>query len=207
MPELIETIEKFEDLRNKGFLAVDLREPEVFAQGHIPCSINLYFKEFSQLAPLFLFKDQSFIIIHDDVIDHIQGLAKYPHIIGYFKDGYNKWMKGTFPFDMVISISPEELLLEQKHGKIVVYDLRSKADYDKNALENAFHINTHNIITDHEFMNEHSNICIYCKDGALSMSLISYLKTKNIHHTYHLSGGFKAMTKYRDLPDRQINQN
>jgi hydroxyacylglutathione hydrolase len=201
MPDLIKTVKEFEALRNKGYLVLDFRDPEVFAQGHIPGSINLYYKEFARLAPLFLFKDQSFIIIHGDEPDHIQDLNKYPFIAGFFKDGFNKWMKDKYPFDMVISISPEELWLEQKHGKIIVYDLRSKADYDKNSVGNAFHLDIKTIIKDHEVLTEQTNICFYCKDGALSMSMISYLKTKNIHNIYHLSGGFKAMEKYRDLTD------
>jgi hydroxyacylglutathione hydrolase len=198
------SLEKFEELIKQLHTIVDLRDPDLFANGFIPGSVNLKLNSnFQDRAKYFLQKDQAIILVADEnneekSIEFLKNL-KYSNIKGYLKNGISTWILNEKPIDLVIAIDAEELALEIKYGDLIYYDIRSNDDYKNSHIYKSSNFSTDELILDTDLIDDLKTTCIYDYDGCLSMSLISYLKTHRKHNLYHVKGGFNAIRENSEI--------
>ncbi|MFC2114089.1 rhodanese-like domain-containing protein [Bacteroidota bacterium] len=193
-----------EQLLKTGYRVLDLRHPEIFAFSFIPGSLNLVLDEnFEKHAKKFLFKDEAIILVTDNDLgeESLYELEKlgYQNIRGYLKGGIDSWISAGKLIDVVISVLPDEMDIEMRHANLHVYDIRLKTDYDKGHLVESEFIKPNVFIEDYSIIDDHEYAAIVCKDGQLSMSLISFLKINGKHNLYHVTGGFAEIKKYPEI--------
>jgi len=198
------SLEKFEELSKQLYTIIDLRDPGLFSTAFIPGSINLMLNDkFQERADHFFQKDQALILVTDEGLEEqsieILKKLKYSNIKGYLVNGISTWILKGKPIDLVISIDTEELALEIKYGDLIFYDIRTKEDFKISHIKNAKNFTTDELINDTDLIDDLKTTTIYCDDGCLSMSLISYLKTHKKHNFYHVSGGYKAIMGNPDI--------
>lgn len=199
------TISELQDLRNKGHLLLDLRSPEEFAKDHIPGSLNIELNEnFLSIAKYFIFKDQA-IVINTEKGKGEDNISKlfahnYNNLGGYLEEGLSIWCKNNKAIDLVISIDIEELSIEIKHSNMILYDLRPKEDFQRLHVEGSQNIKIDDLLDDFELIDNKNPTCIYCSDGQLSMSMISFLKINGKNNLYHVSGGFERINQEKSIP-------
>jgi len=195
---------EFEQLLTKGYRSIDLREPDVFALSFIPSSLNLILDDsFEKNAKKFLFKDEALLVVaeegcEEDCIFEMEKLG-YLNVRGYLKGGIESWINTQKPIDVVISILPDELVIEMKFGNLYVYDIRSKTEFDKGHLETSEHLKPELMIADYSVIEDNEYSALVCGDGRLSMSLASYLKKNGKYNLYHAQGGFREIRKYPEI--------
>lgn len=194
----IKSFEDFVKLKNKGCQIIDLSKPDAFALGHIPGSLNIYSERFAEIAPEFILKDQAILLTSDEDIyaayNQMEAFSKFNNIKGFYHDAFQHWSETLLPIDVVLSLTAEEVWFEYKHGNLQLFDIRQSADVEIKRLDEAHHLEYKRIITEYEQMNENINACFLCSDGALSMTLLSFLKIKGYHTFYHAAGGIDVLS-------------
>ncbi len=111
---------------------------------------------------------------------------------------------GVFPvdsqnlktFDMVISISSEELVLDSLHNpKALIIDVRSESKYQAGKVHNAINIPINELANKSKSLNKNQETIIYCTKGSTSMLACSYLKANGFTNIKNVWGGFEQIQK------------
>ena len=195
------SIEQVEYLQANGGIIVDLRPADEFADFLIPKSLNIELNnDFTEIAAYFIFQDQLMALICEDgkeeeSLTRLEAMG-FSNIAGFLGGGINRWINGKRKLDVVINVDCEELDLEMKYGSPNICDIRLEPDYIKSHISEAENIEAFLFIENNDLLDNKLQFYMYCQNGRLSMSLISYLKTHGIHNIYHLSGGFEKAAAF-----------
>jgi len=194
------TPKEFEIAANEtGAIVLDVRHLKEFAEGHIPLSIFIGLD--GGFAPWVgaLIGDvtQPIILVtpegrEEETITRLSRVG-FDHTIGYLKGGFNAWKKATKEYDTITSISASQFKSILSSKEVAIYDVRKEGEYTSEHIENAHH-------TPLSFLNEYldtypsdTNFYVHCAGGYRSMIAISILKSRGIHNSIDIAGGFKAI--------------
>ncbi len=191
------TVEEFEALANEsGALLLDVRDPQTFANGFVPNSINIGLK--GQFAPwvgtLITDINQPILLITDEGLEEetITRLARvgYDNTIGYLAGGFNAWQEANKEVDEIVSISPEEFAELVEEGDLKVLDVRKPGEFSSAHVKDA-------ILAPLDFINESMNsidpeetYLVHCAGGYRSMIFISILRARGFENLIDVAGGF-----------------
>jgi rhodanese-related sulfurtransferase len=186
-----------EAIRN-GNIVADMREADEFIEGFIPGSLFLYpgaekskfFKEnIAELGQWVLLCPKS------DKESFAEWLtsATGGKVNGWLEGGFEAWSSAGEPIDMIISIEPDEFMMDLKFSTPYIVDLRSEIAYQQLHLEGAENIQPAMLTDKAAKLPVDKTIYLYCEDGRMSLSVISALKRQGFHQFYHLRGGIKAL--------------
>lgn len=186
-----------EAIRN-GNIVADMREADEFIAGFIPGSLYLYpgvekskfFKD--NIAPLAQWVLLSYKAHKDTSAEWLVSTTG-GKVNGWLEGGFEAWNAAGEPIDMIISIEPDELMLDLKFGTPYVVDLRSEVAYEQMHLEGAENILPAKLVDGADKLPNDKTIYLYCEDGRMSLAVISFLKRQGHHQFYHLNGGIKAL--------------
>jgi rhodanese-related sulfurtransferase len=175
---------------------IDTRLPDYFELGHIPGAINYGFKQqYPTLANnLFNLANNTLLVCKPgeeaETIEHFQAIG-FTHIIGYLSGGIEAWMQANEKYDMIISISAEELALDSKHNaKAVIIDVREADEYAAAHVANASNFPLSELIKNHPNIAKNTELLIYCDKGFRSMIAASVLKVMGFSNIKNVWGGF-----------------
>lgn len=195
------TPEAFEALANlTGALILDTRDPQVFAKGFIPSSVNIGLN--GQFAPwvgaLVTDLKQPLLLVVEDGKEEetITRLARvgYDNTIGYLSDGIAAWIAGGKDVDTIKSITAEEFeQIANEDMSIKVLDVRKPGEYESEHLEMTLtrpldYINDWTTEIDHN-----DTYYIHCAGGYRSMVAASILKARGVDHVIDIAGGYGAI--------------
>ncbi|MCC6703119.1 MAG: MBL fold metallo-hydrolase [Fluviicola sp.] len=183
-----------------GAVVLDTRNPEVFAEGFIPNSINIGLN--GQFAPWVgaLIPDvkQQLLIITEAGMEEetIKRLARvgYDFVLGYLEGGFNAWKSEGNEVDSVGRITAEELEA-QFTADTVLIDVRKPGEFAAEHVDGAKSIPL-------DFMNDYlsefpkdKHIILHCAGGYRSMIAASILKARGWDDIVDVTGGFAAIAK------------
>jgi glyoxylase-like metal-dependent hydrolase (beta-lactamase superfamily II)/rhodanese-related sulfurtransferase len=195
------SVEAFEAAANEtGALILDTRDPQTFAKGFIPNSINIgidgsfapwvgtLITDITQ--PLLLVTEQG---REEEVVTRLARVG-YDNAVGFLEGGFDAWRKSGKETDEVKSISPDELAAQmKKQGDINVLDVRKKSEYDSEHLVNAENTSLDYINESMQAVDKNKTYYVHCAGGYRSMVFISILKARGFEKLIDIKGGFKAM--------------
>jgi hydroxyacylglutathione hydrolase len=189
----------FQSYKEKGFLVVDTRNTEAFAEGLIPGSVNIpYNSRFEELAGKLLDKDRGIILLSAEGPSVIKSLkaAGFTNVAGFLEGGMKTWQDAGKPIDMVISIEPGEFALDFKHDEgLTLFDLRPEVAFQQAHLTESFNRTPEQLLEELPDLHGNKTYYLLCADGQLSMGLMGFLKNRGYHNFYHVSGGFEAVSQ------------
>jgi hydroxyacylglutathione hydrolase len=183
-----------------GAVMLDTRNPEVFAEGFVPNSINIGLN--GQFAPWVgaLIPDvkQELLLITEPGMEEesIKRLARvgYDFVIGFLDGGINTWKEAGFETDTVGRITAEELE-QQFNTETVLIDVRKPGEFAAEHVDGAKSIPL-------DFMNNYlsefpkdKHIILHCAGGYRSMIAASILKARGWDNLVDVIGGFGAIAK------------
>lgn len=183
-----------------GAVMLDTRNPEVFAEGFVPNSINIGLN--GQFAPWVgaLIPDvkQQLLLITEPGMEEesIKRLARvgYDFVIGFLDGGINAWKGAGFETDSVGRITAEELE-KQFNAETVLIDVRKPGEFAAEHVDGAKSIPL-------DFMNNYlsefpkdKHIILHCAGGYRSMIAASILKARGWDNLVDVIGGFGAIAK------------
>ena len=190
---------KFENILADGGIIIDCRPLEEFALGYARGSIySALLKINAKLIAACMEGLKDILIIAAPGKEQIfaNGLESlgFINITGYLKGGFATWQEAEKPIDIMISIEPDEFILDLKYSKPHIVDIRHAAQYNNGHIEGAENVPPVEMILGWEALaNSKKTYYIYDEDGIYAATLISFLKSKGLHNYYHLTGGFRAL--------------
>lgn len=193
--------EEFEAMANlTGAVVLDTRDPQVFAKGFVPSSVNIGLN--GQFAPwvgaLVTDLKQPLLLVCDEGKEEeaITRLARvgYDNTIGYLEGGIAAWQKAGKEVETVKSISAAEFeSIANEDEPIQVLDVRKPGEYESEHLEMTM---TRPLDYINDWTNEidpNETYYIHCAGGYRSMIAASILKARGIAHVIDIAGGYGAI--------------
>lgn len=197
----------FEVLANETqALILDTRDPQIFANGFIPNSINIGIDgSFAMwVGELILDIKQEILLVaenHEKVKESIIRLSRvgYDHTIGYLEGGFEAWKNANKEVDTVKRITASELEKNHTENKNILIDVRKVSEFQSEHLMDAKNIPL-NVLYNHlaEFPKNEPFV-LYCGGGYRSMIAASMLKQKGFDNFVDVVGGFSEL-KNTNLP-------
>jgi hydroxyacylglutathione hydrolase len=181
-----------------GALMLDTRDPEEFARGFIPNSINIGIN--GNFAPWVgtLIPDikQEILIIaeqgrEEEIVTRLARVG-YDHAIGFLKGGFEAWKKSGKEINVIPSVSPEELA-KLNQDKIEILDVRKKSEFDSEHLVNAENLPLDYINDGFASIDKNKAYYVHCAGGYRSMIFSSILKARGYDNLINVAGGYKAI--------------
>jgi hydroxyacylglutathione hydrolase len=194
-------VDAFEAVANKtSALILDTRDPQTFAKGFIPKSINIGID--GSFAPWVgaLIPDikQQILIVADEGREEevVTRLARvgYDHAIGFLQGGINAWKAAGKETDSITSITAHELAIIQKENPgINVLDVRKESEYDPEHINGAINASLDNVNDSMQLVDKNKTSYVHCAGGYRSMIFISILKARGYDNLVDIKGGFKSI--------------
>ncbi|MFD0939292.1 MBL fold metallo-hydrolase [Pedobacter boryungensis] len=193
--------EEFELKANQtDALILDTRDPQVFAKGFIPKSINIGLN--GQFAPwvgalITDLKQQLLLVTEDGKAEEtITRLARvgYDYTIGYLAGGINAWQDAGKEIDQIESISASEFeTILTANDSINALDVRKPGEYEAEHLEATLARPLDYINDWTTEVNPEETYYIHCAGGYRSMIAASILKARGINKVIDIAGGYGAI--------------
>jgi glyoxylase-like metal-dependent hydrolase (beta-lactamase superfamily II)/rhodanese-related sulfurtransferase len=190
----------FEAAANEtGALILDTRDPQIFAKGFVPNSINIGID--GSFAPWVgaMIPDikQEILIVADEGREEevITRLARvgYDFTIGFLKGGFDAWKKAGREIDFIPVISPDELATIAKSRNVKILDVRKQSEYQAEHIVNAENAPLDFINDSMVKLDKDQRYYVHCAGGYRSMIFASILRARGYDNLVDVSGGFKAM--------------
>jgi hydroxyacylglutathione hydrolase len=181
------------DAVRKGALILDTRNPDDFARGHVPESLNIGLN--GQYAPwvgTLIDIRQPLVLITEAAKEEesILRLARvgYENVVGYLRDGIQSWNAGL---DSILSITAEQL--RSAAGSTTVLDVRKPSEWAIARLKGARFVPLSEMPANFSELDKTQPYIVHCGGGYRSMIAISLMKRHGFHNLINVSGGFGAM--------------
>ena len=200
----------FEAAANEtGALILDTRDPQVFAKGFIPNSINIGIN--GNFAPWVgsLIPDikQPILIVAEqgqekEVVIRLARVG-YDHSIGYLDGGFEAWKAKGKETDQIKSVSADELAERRKTEAVNILDVRKKSEYESEHLIDAENVPLDYINEGMPKIDKNKTYYVHCAGGYRSMIFTSILRARGYDNLIDIRGGFKDLkaTGNFDLTD------
>jgi len=192
--------EAFETAANEtGALVLDTRDPQTFAKGFVPNSINIGID--GSFAPWVgaMIPDikQEILLVteegrEEEVITRLARVG-YDYTIGFLKGGFAAWEKAGKETDTIKSVSAEELASIMKKEKINILDVRKKSEFQSEHIIDAENAPLDFINDSMAQIDKNKTYYVHCAGGYRSMIFTSTLRARGFDKLIDVKGGFKEI--------------
>jgi glyoxylase-like metal-dependent hydrolase (beta-lactamase superfamily II)/rhodanese-related sulfurtransferase len=192
--------EAFEAAANEtGAIILDTREPQIFAKGFIPNSINIGID--GQFAPwvgaLIPDINQQILIIcepgrEEEVITRLSRVG-YDYTIGYLQGGFDAWKNAGKEIDRITSVRADELAGIMSREEVNLLDVRKKSEFESEHIAEAENVPLDYINDNMAQLDKNKTYYVHCAGGYRSMIFTSILRARGYDKLIDVKGGFKAM--------------
>jgi rhodanese-related sulfurtransferase len=196
------SIPEFKKLASdENTIVLDTRRAIDFTQGFVPGSISIGLEgRFAEWAGSLLPFNAPIILVTDPGKEKetIIRLARvgFDKVQGYLEGGYEAWKNAGENIDMIISIEPDELMMDIPFDpNLVILDVRRPAEYGDGHLKDAVNIPLNDMIDPGSMANleDDHNLYVHCAGGYRSVIASSLLKRQGFHNIRNVQGGFNKI--------------
>jgi hydroxyacylglutathione hydrolase len=180
-------------------LLLDTRDPQEFAKGFIPNSINIGLDGSfaSWVGTLIPDIKQNILIIADNgrELEAVTRLARvgYDHTLGFLEGGIEAWKKMGFETDQITSISVEEFSELQTKESLNILDVRRKSEFESEHILGAENAPLDYINDNMSLIDKEKTYYVHCAGGYRSMIFNSILRARGFENLIDVKGGFTAI--------------
>lgn len=182
-------------------LVLDTRNPEDFAKGFIPNSINIGLNgSFAQwVGELIPDVKQEMVLVCEPgtEIEAVTRLSRvgYDYALGFLLGGFQSWKDSGKDYDSLVRISSEEFEKAYKDEGPLIIDVRKKSEFDAQHVIGALNIPLNSINNRLDAFPENRSFVLHCVSGYRSMIAASILKQRGWHNFVDVSEGFNGIKK------------
>ena len=182
-------------------LMLDTRDPEDFAMGHVPNSINIGLNgNFAQWVGEMIpdIKQEILLITYPDKEQEaITRLSRvgYDHSIGFLKGGFESWKQAKKEYGTVDRITPTLFAKDYNTGENLVFDIRKKSEFDAEHVIGAINIPLNELNAHLSEFPKHTSFILYCQGGYRSMIAASMLKQRGWEDFVDVDEGMDGIVK------------
>jgi glyoxylase-like metal-dependent hydrolase (beta-lactamase superfamily II)/rhodanese-related sulfurtransferase len=192
--------EAFETAANEtSALVLDTRDPQSFAKGFIPNSINIGID--GSFAPWVgaMIPDirQELLIVAEkgrekEVITRLARVG-YDYTIGFLEGGFEAWQAAGKETDRIESIDANELARRMKEGNIQILDVRKDSEYNSEHIAGAENTPLDFVNDAMASIDKDKTYYVHCAAGYRSMIFNSILRARGYDQLIDVKGGFKSI--------------
>jgi glyoxylase-like metal-dependent hydrolase (beta-lactamase superfamily II)/rhodanese-related sulfurtransferase len=192
---------EFEVIANEAnALVLDTRDPQVFAKGFIPNSINIGID--GSFAPwvgaLIPGVDHPLLIVtengrEEEVVTRLARVG-FDNVLGFLAGGFDSWLKAGNEVDSIKSISASSFA-KLAPANVTVIDVRKPGEYAAEHLTEASNIPLAELNDHLAEIDRNGPVYIHCAGGYRSMIACSILKSRGWDNVVDIDGGFTALAK------------
>ncbi|MFN4314227.1 MAG: MBL fold metallo-hydrolase [Chitinophagaceae bacterium] len=192
--------EAFETAANEtGALVLDTRDPQSFAKGFIPNSINIGID--GSFAPWVgaMIPDirQELLIVAEkgrekEVITRLARVG-YDYTIGFLEGGFEAWQAAGKETDQIKSIDADELARRMKEGNVQILDVRKDSEYNSEHIAGAENTPLDFVNDAMASIDKDKTYFVHCAAGYRSMIFNSILRARGYDQLIDVKGGFKSI--------------
>ncbi|MDI1324679.1 MAG: rhodanese-like domain-containing protein [Algoriphagus sp.] len=183
-----------------GALILDTRDPQVFAKGFVPNSVNIGIDGSFAVWVGAMIPDvkQEILLIADEGKEEevITRLARvgYDHALGYLKGGIEAWKGAGHEVDQITQVTVEELAKIKEHNPdINILDVRKNSEYLSEHVLDAENAPLDYLNDSMPKINKDKTYYVHCAGGYRSMIFNSALRARGFDNLVDVAGGFKAI--------------
>lgn len=189
-----------------GALVLDTRDPQTFAKGFVPNSINIgidgnFAPWVGSLIPDI--KQQILVIAEpgreEEVVTRLSRVG-YDHSIGYLDGGFAAWQASGKEIDTIKSITAMELNALYPKGNVNIIDVRKQSEYLSEHIVDVVNAPLDTINDQIIAMDKKQTYYLHCASGYRSMIFASILKARGFDNVVNIQGGFKAIKETGQFP-------
>jgi hydroxyacylglutathione hydrolase len=191
----------FEAAANEtGALILDTRNPQDFAAGFVPNSINIGID--GSFAPWVgtLIPDvkQEILLVteqgrEEEVVKRLARVG-YDFCLGYLEGGIEAWKAAKMEIDTIESITADQLAVIQLADKqALIYDVRKPSEFESEKIEQAQNAPLDYINEAMSAIPKDKTAYIHCAGGYRSMIFASILRARGYDNLVDIKGGFAAI--------------
>ena len=192
---------EFEAAANEtGAVILDTRDPQTFAKGFVPNSINIGIDGSFAVWVGAMIPDlkQEILIVaepgrEEEVVTRLARVG-YDYSLGFLKDGFDAWRASGNEVDQIKSISPEELSeIQSKNEDVNILDVRKNSEFLSEHVLNAENAPLDYINDSMLKIDKNKTYYVHCAGGYRSMVFNSILRARGYDNLIDVKGGFKAI--------------
>ncbi|RAJ02445.1 glyoxylase-like metal-dependent hydrolase (beta-lactamase superfamily II) [Chitinophaga skermanii] len=190
-------VAQFEAIANEtGALLLDTRDPQTFAKGFIPNSINIGID--GNFAPwvgtLIPSVKQEILLItepgrEEEVITRLARVG-YDYTIGYLKGGFAAWQSAGKEIDAIPSVPAIEL---KDIDPANILDVRKASEFNSEHIIGATNVPLDYINDELPILDKQKTYYVHCAGGYRSMIFNSILRARGYDNLVDVQGGFKSI--------------
>lgn len=198
----------FEDVANEfSAVILDTRNPQEFANGFVPNSINIGID--GGFAPWVgaLIPDirQAILLITDvgreeEVVTRLARVG-YDNTLGYLNGGYEAWQKSGKETDQIESVAAEEMVKRlNEDSTATILDVRKENEFNSEHVVGAENIPLDYINNHLAEIDKNKTVFVHCAGGYRSMIFVSILRARGFDNLINVKGGFSAIKESGLMP-------
>lgn len=175
---------------------IDTREPQVFAKGFIPNSINIGIDGSFASWVGTLVKDvkQEILIVaepgrEEEVITRLSRVG-FDNALGYLDGGFETWKNADKEVDTIESVTVDALSEKMKAGTVNLLDVRRASEYDSEHVVGAVNTPLDYINENMSTVDKEKTWYVNCRSGYRSMVFVSLLRARGYYNLIDVKGGF-----------------
>lgn len=180
-------------------LILDTRQPDEFAKGFIPGSINIGIDGSFAMWVGELISDikQPILLVCDEgkQEESITRLSRvgYDGTIGYLEGGFKTWKEGGKPVETVERMDANAFETAYNKGEIPVYDVRRRSEFESEHVINAINIPLNELYARITEFPKDQPFILHCAGGYRSMIAASILKQYQFNAFKDVVGGYDSI--------------
>lgn len=188
----VELQEMFESVQ-----VVDVRDPESFAGGHIPGTLNIWNEGIPAFAGWFLNYKTPIVLVDQDG-SRIHGVERYlirlgyDNIYGYLSGGFSSWFKSAGPIKTIKTCSVHELREEMEDPSIFLLDVRKEWEWEEERIRGSHNIYLGILEKNLKEVPKDKKIVVYCDSGYKAGVAASILKINGYLNVTNVLGSIMA---------------
>ena len=177
-------------------LILDVRDPQTFAAGFIPNSINIGIKgNFAPWVGTLITDIKQPILLIAEIGEEEEAVTRlarvgYDNVIGFLNNGFQAWVEAEKDFDEIVSVSPEEFAELVDETELKVLDVRKPGEYETSHVEGAITAPLDFINESMKLIDPEETYLVHCAGGYRSMIFTSILRARGYENLIDVAGGF-----------------
>ncbi|MBP2046221.1 MBL fold metallo-hydrolase [Methanobacterium aggregans] len=183
-----------------GVQIIDVRDPESFAGGHIPGTLNIWSEGVPAFAGWFLnYHDPIVLVDYDgsriESVERYLIRLGYDNIYGYLAGGFSSWFKSAGPVETIEPCSVHELRDKLEDPSIFLLDVRKEWEWEEEHIDGSHNIYIGILEEKLEDVPKDRSIILYCDTGYKAGIGASILKINGYINVTNVLGSIMAWKK------------
>ncbi|MFV0142067.1 MBL fold metallo-hydrolase [Empedobacter falsenii] len=177
-------------------LILDVRDPQTFAAGFIPNSINIGIRgNFAPWVGTLITDIKQPILLIAEIGEEEEAVTRlarvgYDNVIGFLNNGFQAWVEAEKDFDEIVSVSPEEFVELVDETELKILDVRKPSEYETSHVEGAITAPLDFINESMKLIDPEETYLVHCAGGYRSMIFTSILRARGYENLIDVAGGF-----------------